>query len=326
MFANAKFRGALLSLLLLGLLIGGLAHAAPPNGRPAAPDTATILLSPIADSFVNLNSSANFGGAADLHVEYNPVGPTYSRALIQFSLADLAYQLPEGATILTATLKLHMGADAPVTETLTVHTGSGAEWAEDTVNWANQPAWGSPSAALSVGTVHGDKVWDVTAILQGWLDGSLPNRGLGLLGPESGLAYSFSFDSRTGAFPPQLAVTYQAPPPTPPPPTQIPIPQHPPLAGEPAVVLSGDTAVAGSQVRATGFDFPDDLCTRYDTFMLQNIDTPVLIGGTEPLEGNMTTLVFTVPVSAKGHYNIVTLGGGHQAATHLDVTATALGS
>jgi hypothetical protein len=157
------------------------------------------------------------------------VGPTYSRALIQFSLADLAYDLPEGATVLTATLKLHLTLDAPLTETLTIHTGSGPEWGEDTVNWGSQPTWGAPSVALSVASGSGDRVWNVTALLQGWLDGSLANRGLAVLGPESGPdAYSFVFDSRTGTLPPQLQITYALPAPTALPPTQIPIPPHRP--------------------------------------------------------------------------------------------------
>src|SRR5207247_2170589 len=72
------------------------------------------------------------------------------------------------------------------------------------------------------------------------------------------------------------------------------------------------------------FGYPTDLCSRYDTFLLQNSQTPVLLGGTEPSDGDFTTLVITVPVSAKGNYNLVTLGGGHQATTHLVVTPTVL--
>jgi hypothetical protein len=94
----------------------------------AAPASiATIILTPTADSYAVLNTPAsNFGSAADLHVESYPLdGPNFTRSLMQFSMADLAYQLPVGATVLTATLKLHLTQDALLTETLTVHTGSG---------------------------------------------------------------------------------------------------------------------------------------------------------------------------------------------------------
>jgi hypothetical protein len=163
----------------------------------------------------------------------------------------------------------------------------------------------------------------VTPLLLGWLHGNLPNRGLGPLGSESGPdAYRFIFDSRTGAFPPELEIAYQLPAPTPPPPTQIPIPPHPPLVTKPLLVLSDNTATAGTQIRVTGFGYPTDLCSRYDTFLIQNSQTPVLMGSTEPSDGDFTTLVITVPVSAKGTYNVVTLGGGHQSTTHLVVTPT----
>src|SRR5207245_253714 len=96
----------------------GLASAAPARGRaapPAAPaTTATIVLYPIADSDVVLSSTSNFGAASDLHVDYDPSGSTtFSRALLQFSMADLAYQLPAGATVLTATLKCSLSVAAP---------------------------------------------------------------------------------------------------------------------------------------------------------------------------------------------------------------------
>jgi hypothetical protein len=50
--------------------------------------------------------------------------------------------------------------------------------------------------------------------------------------------------------------------------------------------------------------------------------TVTLMGSTEPTEGNLTTQVFTVPADAHGSYTVITLGGGHQAAAHLDVTPT----
>src|SRR5689334_3918172 len=87
----AKFtlRAALVGLVLFWLLIVGMASAAPaaPAGPPApsaAASTATITLNPIADSTVVLSSTSNFGGANDVHVDYDHNSQIYSRALIQF--------------------------------------------------------------------------------------------------------------------------------------------------------------------------------------------------------------------------------------------------
>ena len=65
----------------------------------ALASTATIILTPTADSYAVLYSPASNFGSADLHVEYYPLdGPNFTRSLMQFSMADLAYQLPVAAT------------------------------------------------------------------------------------------------------------------------------------------------------------------------------------------------------------------------------------
>jgi hypothetical protein len=65
----------------------------------------------------------------------------------------------------------------------------------------------------ATGVTHGAWGWysfDVTNLVRGWINGTLPNYGVMLRGPEwSGSDSSWkAFSTREGPYPPQLIITY----------------------------------------------------------------------------------------------------------------------
>ena len=152
------------------------------------------------DSYINsFFSSPDYsaGTYPDLSIG-NPFAETVTPIFKKFDYIQIAYDtlrsflqfdlslLPANAIITNANLKLYqyytLGSEDliiglhQVTET----------WEEDTINWNNKPNYLSvPESIVSV-TV-GETTWlswDITALLQGWLDGSITNHGLMLKSTE----------------------------------------------------------------------------------------------------------------------------------------------
>lgn len=169
------------------------------------------------------------------------VGNLQRRGLVAF---DLQSTLPDGATIISATLELNMSRTAVGEKSISLHKvdkswgegasdaageeGAGATAAEGDATWMytyfNTGMWdtaggdfdAAPSAATTVGAV-GQYSWSsakMTADLQGWLDDSESSHGWLLKGDESGGASAKRFDSREhsdAANHPNLTVTYIVP-------------------------------------------------------------------------------------------------------------------
>ena len=131
------------------------------------------------------------------------------RGLVRFDLSGL----PPDAQINSATLRLYLIAswDYPnCSRTITTHR-IGSDWAEMTVTWNNKPscleAYGSNSVQEGA---WGWYDFDVTALVQAWANGSQPNYGIMIRGPEhSGPDSSWrGFSTREGPHPPQLVINY----------------------------------------------------------------------------------------------------------------------
>lgn len=148
---------------------------------------------------------------------YNPYG-RIMRCLIKFDISSI----PVGATINSA--ELYVGLveswDFPGrTRTYTTYRIP-SDWSEGTVTWSNAP---SPAEAYgSADVTHDAWDWysfDVTNLVRAWHDGTYPNFGVMLRGPEhSGSDSSWKAFSTKGAgrytYGPRLVVDLDLPPPT----------------------------------------------------------------------------------------------------------------
>jgi hypothetical protein len=152
---------------------------------------------------------------------YDPDGQIM-RCLTGFDVSSL----PANATINSAALYLLMfqSWDFPGrTRTYTAYRIP-SDWSESTVTWSNAP---SPAEAYgSTGVTHEAWGWyslTVTSLVQAWNNGTYPNYGIMLRGPEwSGSDSSWKafatkeFEYEGEDAPPLLVVDYEYTPPTPP--------------------------------------------------------------------------------------------------------------
>jgi len=138
----------------------------------------------------------------------------FYRAYLQFN----PNAIPADAVIVSADLKLFQ-SDAIVTVDLTIDLHQVTEsWEESTITWDNQPDYlATPESTITV--VVGEiswLSWNVTNLLQGWLDGSIANHGIMLKHTGALLANTvvncYSSDELTGTgLRPKLVITYYVP-------------------------------------------------------------------------------------------------------------------
>jgi hypothetical protein len=165
--------------------------------------TAHAQAPPRADTFVSSNAPArNFGSEPLLAVQ---AGTT---SYVQFNLADL----PAGATVSKATLRLYVDISTQAGSFDVYEIDS--PWSENSLNFNNAPslgvsATGSKPVTVSRSSQNQFVLVDITPLVQGWLNGTIPNNGvaLALVGP----AGCFGFDSKESVFTshePELEVTF----------------------------------------------------------------------------------------------------------------------
>jgi len=156
--------------------------------------------------------TTNFGSTVDMWAGYDdylePDGKI-ARSLIQFDLSAI----PTGTPIDSALLQVYLVSsyDFPgETRTITAYRIA-STWSESSVTWNTRPSYGEAYGSASV--THGAWAWysfDVTNLVRGWVNGTLPNYGVMLRGPEwSGYDSSWrAFSTREGSYTPQLVITY----------------------------------------------------------------------------------------------------------------------
>lgn len=147
---------------------------------------AQLSLLPFQDTYVSeWYNTENFGNNIALYIsQYLQPGDDY-RSLLQFDLRAI----PAISTIEKAVLELTMyrneTQDIPVT--ISVHRLLGS-WNQFSVSWINQPpAYKIPDATITIdnSTPLGKIYIDITELVKGWYDGSIPNNGLLLKGNEA---------------------------------------------------------------------------------------------------------------------------------------------
>lgn len=159
-------------------------------------DTQTVRLNPVADTFLNLDTSVN-SASTTLNTYTWPANRIANAALLKFDLS----RLPAGATIRSATLNLSLiEADAASDAAYTVsahkiinknpnlaqatgYTYDGTnEWTANDCCSNNVPlAQADISAAYDTEAIDktmGNKIWDVTAMAREWISGPTSDFGL----------------------------------------------------------------------------------------------------------------------------------------------------
>ena len=150
---------------------------------------------PSADSYVaKITPSTNYGSAPILAVQEGTT--TY----IQFDLSAL----PESPSIGKATLRLYVD-NVLAPGSFDVYQLN-EKWDEKTISYSNAPALGTSATGgkpinISASSLNHFILVDITALAQGWLNGSVPNNGvaLELVRGSTGNLGSFSFDSKENA-------------------------------------------------------------------------------------------------------------------------------
>ncbi|MCB0037071.1 MAG: DNRLRE domain-containing protein [Anaerolineales bacterium] len=158
----------------------------------------TVNIPAQADAAVDATNATTNYGSDPLAVSSN------QRSFISFDLSDL----PAGATILTATLKLNVaeatGADLP--QPLGLSNVQGL-WDEATLTADNAPTLSPPQSPMPVGAATETAEWDVTPLVNGWYNGNVDNFGLAVRGQTAD--YQVIFSSRETGTPPILEVVFE---------------------------------------------------------------------------------------------------------------------
>jgi len=147
---------------------------------------------PSADTFVSsATPKTNYGPGISL-----VVGPG-TTSYVQFNLSGI----PAGASVSKASLRLYVDA-ATAKGIFDVYQLTGS-WSENTLTYNTPPPALGPSAtnnhpvAVSLASLNQFLLIDITPLVQGWVNGTIPNNGVALaLTSTSG---SFSFDSKESA-------------------------------------------------------------------------------------------------------------------------------
>jgi hypothetical protein len=135
------------------------------------------------------------------------------RSLVMFDLSTI----PSGSTINNATFEAYLVAwyDYPNRyRDVAVHRITGT-WSEDSVTWNNSPGYDGyyDSVSIKAEEIWDWHSWDVTDLVQEWVNGTYANHGIMLRGPEQSGADSAwrSFSTREYDYPPRLAVDFTPP-------------------------------------------------------------------------------------------------------------------
>jgi RHS repeat-associated protein len=175
----------------------------------------TFIISDALDCFINAGSpTSSFCGGTSLNAGFD--GTSASRALAEFNLQAI----PSTDTVLSAKLFLYMGSATTSNATslslyqLTRAWTSGATWnAYDGTNaWTNPGGDFSGAAAATTNGIAATGqwyTWSPTALVQGWVNGSIANDGLIVKEPTESTTNVLSFNSGTGTNPPYLQIVHE---------------------------------------------------------------------------------------------------------------------
>ncbi len=117
----------------------------------------------------------NYGSDAQLGVYYKWFANDDRRALYRYDIA--ASGIPAGAMVASAVAKVFVVSPDP-SRPVSVHRVT-ADWTEGAVNWDNVTADSGSIASIASNSAAGQYVEiNITALVQGWLSGSIANQGI----------------------------------------------------------------------------------------------------------------------------------------------------
>ncbi|MGI9343249.1 MAG: DNRLRE domain-containing protein, partial [Gammaproteobacteria bacterium] len=156
----------------------------------------------------------NYGDMAETWVSSDPTDTT--RTLLRFDLDSI----PPGAKILGATLFLERQSGSGLNEPIAAHRIT-QSWSEGLVSWLGREwftPWNTPGgdfdpvavATTLVGSGNQRYDWDITPLVQGWVDDSYPNHGVILVAGAAGILGHRFYTSDQGVLErrPGLEVSY----------------------------------------------------------------------------------------------------------------------
>ncbi len=179
----------------------------PTNTPTPTPTPTTIILPPIADAYISYAApGTNYGTAPTLYAGKNET--SIGRSLFQFALSGI----PAGSTVISATFQAYLVASSTTPPSLDVELKRVNDpWTEAGVTWNKQPGTTSIGKVNGVGAAMGYYDWDVTGLVQDWIDGTT-NNGLALWSyPETTFGWRgfASRESVSPPSPPRLVITYR---------------------------------------------------------------------------------------------------------------------
>gem|GEM_PF-4163599 len=158
------------------------------------------------DAFINQNAPDTNYGSQTMLVAGEQAGK-YGGALVQFTAS-----IPANANITSATLKLYF-YNAQNSNQINLSTRLvTSSWAENSVTWNTIPSF-TPQYTdkVTLTNSYGWVAWDVTQMVQGWVNGSYTNYGI-LVAPDAKTAgtakYFYSSDYTNASLHPILEINY----------------------------------------------------------------------------------------------------------------------
>lgn len=202
---------------------------------PSPSTAATVVIQPFRDNTLYEDAGGAFSNGRGDHLFTGLNGQSKRRrALLAF---DVTANVPAGATITAATLRVHMSATAAGPDPTTLHRLTGV-WGEGTSDGPGAEGQGAPSTPGDATWIHrlysslfwstpggdflpasamtpvdtiGDYAWSsaqLTADVQDMLDNPSANQGWILVGEETTPEITKRFDSRESSNPPTLEIHY----------------------------------------------------------------------------------------------------------------------
>jgi RHS repeat-associated protein len=175
----------------------------------------TFIVGDLQDCYINAGlPTTSFCGQTSLNAGFD--GSNASRALLQFNLSAI----PTTNTVVSAKFFLFLGSATTSNATslalyqLTHTWTTGATWNtyDGTNAWTTAGGDFNGTAAATtngIATINTWYTWSPTALVQGWVNGSIANDGLILKEPTENITNVLSFNSATGTNPPYLQVVHQ---------------------------------------------------------------------------------------------------------------------
>ncbi|OIO90775.1 MAG: hypothetical protein AUK03_12425 [Anaerolineae bacterium CG2_30_64_16] len=182
---------------------------ASPNATPTdTPTPVTMSLTPSADAYIySAAPTTNYGAATTLYVGSQSTNAT-GRALFRFDLSPI----PAGATVLSASFQAFVVEASSSPAVLDVEMKRvDTAWLENSATWTTPLSYTGADNVSGVGTGLGYHSWDVTSLVQTWVNGAT-NQGMALMSKNETTIGWRGFASKESApppNPPRLVIAYR---------------------------------------------------------------------------------------------------------------------